>query len=328
VNGIISKGSNANVGVSRNGTLTYIPGSTVNYVSRFIWRSRDGKVLGAIGPDKLEYPRYPRISPDGRKLVTTIGPAQEGHIWVYDIAGAAQPYKITFNAHNTQPTWSPDGSRVAFISTRDGPTRNVFVVPADGSIAEPSNLVKNDKDKTVVSWSRDGWLVYQQVGDSTRTDLWKQPAREDGKSEPWVQTPFAESSPMFSQDGKWLAYVTDTTGADEVWVRPFPGPGSPVRVSVNGGHDPVWARDGRELFYQEGAKLMVAAVASTSPLQMQAPKLLFDGGFITWEPNTPRTYDVANDGRFLMIEPSTTNAQRFNVVLNWVEELKRLIPAN
>jgi hypothetical protein len=133
---------------------------------------------------------------------------------------------------------------------------------------------------------------------------------------------------MFSQDGKWLAYVTDTTGADEVWVRPFPGPGSPVRVSVNGGHDPVWARDGRELFYQEGAKLMVAAVASTSPLQMQAPKLLFDGGFITWEPNTPRTYDVANDGRFLMIEPSTTNAQRFNVVLNWVEELKRLIPAN
>jgi serine/threonine-protein kinase len=328
VNGIISKGTTANVGVSRNGTLTYIPGSTVNYVSRFIWRARDGKVLGATGPDKMEYPRYPRISPDGRKLVATIGPAQEGHIWVYDIAGAAQPYKITFNAHNTQPTWSPDGSRVAFSSTRDGPTRNLFVVPADGSIAEPSHLVTNDNDKTVVSWSRDGWLVYQQLGDSTRTDLWKQPAREDGKSEPWVQTSFAETNPIFSQDGKWLAYVTDTTGADEVWVRPFPGPGSPVRVSVNGGHDPVWARDGRELFYQEGAKLMVAAVASTSPLQMQAPKLLFDGGFITWEPNTPRTYDVANDGRFLMIEPSTTNAQRFNVVLNWVEELKRLIPAN
>jgi Tol biopolymer transport system component/tRNA A-37 threonylcarbamoyl transferase component Bud32 len=326
VNGIVSKGSSANVGVSSNGTLTYIPGSTINYVSRFIWRARDGRLLGAAGPDKLEYPRYPRISPDGHKLVATIGPAQEGHIWVYDITGAAQPYKITFNAHNTQPTWSPDSSRVAFVSTRDGPTRNLFVVPADGSIAEPSHLVKNDKDKTVVTWSRDGWLVYQQLGDTTRTDLWKQPAREDGKSELWVQTPFAETSPTFSQDGKWLAYVTDTTTADEVWIRPFPGPGSPVRVSVAGGHDPVWSRDGQELFYQEGSKLMAAAVASTSPLQMKAPKMLFDGGFVTWEPNTPRTYDVAADGRFLMIEPSTTNAQRFNVVLNWTEELKRLVP--
>ena len=198
VNGIISKGSNANVGVSSNGTLTYIPGSTINYVSRFIWRARDGQVLGATGPDKLEYPRYPRISPDGRKLVATIGPAQEGHIWVYDTAGAAQPYKITFNAHNTQPTWSPDGSRVAFISTRDGPTRNVFVVPADGSIVEPSHLVTNDKDKTVdrvVSGRLAGLPAARRLDPDRPVEAARQ---GDGKSEPWVQTPFAESSPAFS----------------------------------------------------------------------------------------------------------------------------------
>jgi eukaryotic-like serine/threonine-protein kinase len=326
VNGIISKGSNANVGVSGNGTLTYIPGSTINYVSRFIWRARDGRVIGAASPDKLEYPRYPRISPDGRKFAATIGPAQEGHVWVYETAGAARPYKITFNAHNTLPVWSSDSSRVAFVSTRDGPTRNVFVVPADGSLVEPAHLVTNDKDKSQVVWSRDGWLLYQQLGDSTRNDLWKQPGAEDGKAEPWVQTPFAEHSPAFSPDGKWAAYVSDTTGTDEIWVRPFPGPGSPLRVSSAGGHDPVWSRDGRELFYQEGSKLMAAAVMATTPLQMQTPKMLFDGGFIAYEPNTPRTYDVASDGRFLMVEPSTTNAQRFNVVLNWAEELKRLVP--
>jgi serine/threonine-protein kinase len=325
VNGIITKGNYANVGLSSDGTLTYIPGSTINYVSRFIWRGRDGRLIGGAGPEKLEYPRYPRLSPDGRKLVATVGPAQEGHVWVFDVTGAAQPYKVTFNAHNTLPVWSPDGSRVGFVSTRDGPSRNMFVVPADGSIVEPVHLVKSDKDKTSLTWSRDGWLVYNELGDSTRTDLWKQPAG-GGKAEPWVQTPFAEYNAMFSPDGKWVAYVTDATGSDEVWVRPFPGPGSPVRVSIAGGHDATWSHDGKELFYQEGSKLMVAALASTSPLQLNAPKLLFEGGFIAWEPNTPRSFDVAADGRFLMIEPTVTNAQRFNVVLNWAEELKRLVP--
>jgi len=326
VNGIVSKGTVANVGVSSNGTLTYIPGSTINYVSRFIWRARDGRVIGAASPDKLEYPRYPRISPNGHKFVATVGPAQEGHIWVYETSGTARPYKITFNAHNTLPVWSPDSSRIAFVSTRDGPTRNLFVVPADGSVIEPGRLVTSDKDKSQVTWSGDGWLVFQQLGDSTRNDLWKQSAAGDGKAEPWVQTPFAEHTPMFSFDDKWVAYVSDTTGTDEIWVRPFPGPGSPLRVSSAGGHDPVWSRDGKELFYEEGSKLMTAAVTSTTPLQMQTPKMLFDGGFVAYEPNTPRTYDVDRDGRFLMIEPSTTNAQRFNVVLNWAEELKRLIP--
>ena len=326
VNGIITKGNYANLGLSRDGTLTYIPGSTINYISRFIWRARDGKLLGAASPDKLEYPRYARLSPDGRKLVATIGPAQEGHVWVFDTAGAAQPYKITFTGHNTQPVWSPDGSRVGFVSTRDGPSRNIFVVPADGTIVEPVHLIATDKDKSSFTWSRDGWLVYNELGDATRTDMWKQPAA-GGKAELWLETPFAEQNAVFSPDGKSVAYVSDPAGTDEVWVRPFPGPGSPVRASVAGGHDPTWSRDGKELFYQEGSKLMVAAVTS-APLQVQPAKMLFEGGFIAWEPNTPRTFDVAADGRFLMIEPTATNAQRFNVVLNWTEELKRLIPAN
>jgi Tol biopolymer transport system component len=167
--------------------------------------------------------------------------------------------------------------------------------------------------------------VYNELGDSTRTDLWKQPAAS-GRTEVWLQTSFAESSAMFSPDGKLVAYVSDPAGTDEIWVRPFPGPGSPVRASVAGGHDPTWSHDGKELFYQEGSKLMVAAVTS-APLQIQPAKMLFEGGFIAWEPNTPRTFDVAPDGRFLMIEPTATNAQRFNVVLNWTEELKRLVPA-
>jgi dipeptidyl aminopeptidase/acylaminoacyl peptidase len=327
VNGIISKGSTANFGVSHDGTLTYIPGSTINYVSRFIWKGRDGKLLGSAGPSALDYPRYARFSPDGRRFAATLGPAQEGHIWVYDVAGAAQPYKLTFNAHNTSPTWSPDGSRLAFASTRDGPTRNLFTVSADGSVAEPARLVTSDRDKTNLTWSRDGWVVYQVTGETTRADLWKQRADGSGKGEPFLATAFAESNPVFSPDGRWVAFVADTTGADEVWVRPFPGPGAPVRVSSAGGHDPVWSRDGRELFYQEGPKLMAAAVLAREPIRFQTPQMLFEGGFVQWEPNTPRTFDVSADGRFLMVEPSATYSQRFNVVINWAEELKRLVPA-
>ena len=328
LNGAITKGATANLGVSSDGALTYIPGSTITYISRFIWRARDGKVLGPASPDTLEYPRYPRISPDGRRFAATVGPAQEGHVWIHDIGGAARPYKLTFNAHNTFPTWSPDGSRIGFVSTRDGPTRNLFALAADGSVVEPTRLIASDKDKSNFDWSPDGVLLYQAPGDATRMDIFMLPAVANGKSSPWLQTPFAENNPVFSPDGKWVAFVSDATGADEVWVRPFPGPGSPVRVSSAGGHDPVWSRNGKELFYQEGTKLMVAAVLSTSPMQLQTPTMLFDGGFVAWEQNAPRTYDVTADGRFLMVEPSPRESQRFNVVLNWVEELKRLIPAN
>ena len=326
LNGIITKASIANFGVSSDGTLTYIPGSTVNYVSRLIWRARDGKLLAAASPAGLEYPRYPRIAPDGRRFAATIGPAQEGHIWVYDTAGGAQPYKITFNAHNTFPTWSPDGSRIAFSTTRDGPTRNLFTVAADGSVVEPTRVVANDRDKTNFTWSRDGGLMYQALGDTTRMDLWRHPAVPEGESEPWLNTPAAENNPVFSPDGKSVAFVADTTGSDEVWVRPFPGPGSPVRVSSAGGHDPVWASSGKELFYQEGTKLMAASLLSMAPIRFETPRVLFEGGFIPWEANTPRTYDVDANGRFLMIEPSATYSQRFNVVLNWVEELKKRVP--
>lgn len=122
--------------------------------------------------------------------------------------------------------------------------------------------------------------------------------------------------------------MSDQTGASEVWVRPFPGPGSPIRVSPAGGHDPVWSRSGTELFYQEVTKLMTAEIAARQPeLRFHTPRMLFDGGFVPYELNVPRTYDVAPDGRFLMIEQSAGPATRgFTVVLNWFEELQRRVP--
>ena len=125
-----------------------------------------------------------------------------------------------------------------------------------------------------------------------------------------------------------MSYVSDQTGRAEVWVRPFPGPGAPIRVSAEGGHEPVWSRNGAELFYQSGRKLLTAEVAAREPeLRFKPPRVLFEGGFVPYDPNVPRTYDAAPDGRFLMIqEDQRPSSSSLVVVQNWLEELKRLVP--
>ncbi len=330
--GIVTKGNGvANYATARNGTLVYVPGSAVAYVSRFVWKDRNGRPLGAAVDGQLDFPRYPRISPDGRRLAATLGPSNEGSVWVYDLAGASQPLKLTFMAHNITPTWTPDGQRVVFASNRDGSAPNLYALPGDGSRLEPERLTTGANGQTGAVWAPTGQLLmFNEASGQTGTDLWIMRATGDRKPEPWLQTMFDEGEASFSPDGRWVAYVSDQTGDAEVWVRPFPGPGSPVRVSPNGGHDPRWSRDGKELFYHEGNKMMTAEVVSTQPdVRFRMPRVLFDGGFIPWEPNAPRTYDVAPDGRFLMIEQTPSYlTQRFAVVLNWHEELRRRVPVN
>ena len=119
--------------------------------------------------------------------------------------------------------------------------------------------------------------------------------------------------------------MSDQTGTLEVWVRPFPGPGAPVRVSPDGGRNPVWSRDGRELFYENGPKVLsTPVVTQESDLRLGTPRMLFEGGFV---PGSARSFDVGPDGRFLMIEANdTATSASIVVVQNWFEELKRLAP--
>ena len=156
------------------------------------------------------------------------------------------------------------------------------------------------------------------------------PVNEKREPQVVVQTPYNDggAGAALSPDGRWLAYASDQTGQQEIWLRPFVEPGAPSRVSPNGGLEPVWSRDGRELYYREGTRLMAVAVDATTALSFKTPTPLFESRYR--HPALLPTYDVTPDGRFVMIkaaESQPTTAQ-IVIVSNWLEELKRLVPAN
>ena len=265
-------------------------------------------------------------------MALTIGPGFEGDLWVYDLEGRP-PTPLTFESHNPYPVWILDGTRVAFQSDRAG-VRNLFSIPADGSTLDPDQLLTSPNVQTPASWSPDRReLIFIEPRPETGNDILALPIEAEG--EPWVVvgTEYDERSAVLSPDGQWLAYVSNVTGGAEIWVLPYPGPGTPRRMSPNGGTEPVWSRDGRELFYLEGNKMMAVAVETEPEFRFQPPEELFEGGFVTY-PNASRIYDVAPDGRFVMIHSAAAATTGTDVrpevifVQNWFKELQRLVPTN
>ena len=179
-----------------------------------------------------------------------------------------------------------------------------------------------------MSFSPNGQLLaFIEVNPTTGYDIWVL-RLSDRKAQPFLQTPFNESVPRFSPDGHWLAYISDESGRYEVYVQPYPGPGGKWPISTEGGTEPVWNPNGRELFYRSGDKMMAVDIATQPSFTAGKPRLLFEG---TYEPTwaTNPNYDVSADGqRFLMVKASEqeqSNTQ-INVVQNWFEELKRRVP--
>lgn len=237
--------------------------------------------------------------------------------------------RFTFEgSSNNFPLWTLDGKRIVFNSNKDGPL-NLFWQLADGSVGM-ERLATSDYTQSAESWSPDGQLLaYYEINSATGYDIWVL-RLSDRKSQPFLRTPFTESAPRFSPDGHWLAYVSDESGRYEVYVQPYPGPGGKWQISTDGGTEPAWNPNGRELFYRSGNKMMAVDVATEPSLSAGKPSVLFEGPYQP-SPFPNANYDVTADGqRFLMVKPVKSKdaaPTQIIVVLDWFEELKQKVPA-
>lgn len=270
----------------------------------------------------------PRLSPDGTHVaVVKSGETGGQDIWIRDLERGGET-KLTAGGSDRWPIWTPDGSKITFDSTRRGGTLDLYWRPADFS-GEAELLLEAPEHLVPQSWSPDGQtLVYTKRSGQTRIDIW---SLVDGVSSPVVVREANDFAPLLAPDGQWLAYVSDQTGENRVYLQGFPEGGRVIPVSTGGGTEPVWSRDGRELFYRNGNQMVVVAVETEPEFNVGTPRVLFEGTY-EHEPvgaGNPN-YDVSLDGqRFLMIRRSDTGeTSALTFVGNWFEELKRLVPLN
>jgi Tol biopolymer transport system component len=315
----------AQYSISASGSLVYVSGGNQADQRRLVWVDRNGTEQPLAAPVRPYM--YPRLSPDGRRVAVGIT-EHETQVWLYDLSRETLT-RLTFERNlNYNAVWSPDGKRIAFQSSKEGPP-NLFWQLADGSGGLERLMTTSEYPQVPMSWSPDGQLLaFIELNPTTGRDIWVL-RLTDLKTQPFLRTPFDESVPRFSPDGRWLAYISNESGRHEIYVQPYPGPGGKWQISTEGGTEPAWNPNGRELFYRSGAKMMAVDIVTQPGLAAGKPRVLFEGKYEP-SPATSPNYDVSPDGqRFLMLKRSEQQeaATQINIVLNWFEELKRREPA-
>jgi serine/threonine-protein kinase len=342
--------ADAQFAVSSAGTLAYVPPPSVTAVRRtLVWVDRQGREE-TIAAEPRSY-MHPRLAPDGTRLALEIqDDNQNRDIWVWDFRrGTLTPVTSDPTAER-EPVWTPDGQRLIFSSWRNG-VISLFWQAANGTGTAERLIELNRQSSTLPTISPDGrHMILRDADAQGGSDLMildlregrqdQPPSAGPGAPKPLVQTPSEEYNAAISPDGRWLAYQSNSSGVFEVYVRPFPDVANGQwLVSTAGGTEPLWAPDGRELFYRapKGAVMRVS-IAPRATWTAGTPTQLFEagsyalGGSGDFASYSARTYDVSPDGRrFLMIKNSDAPAQastpqRIIVVQNWVQELKRLVP--
>ncbi|HQZ16747.1 MAG TPA: protein kinase [Vicinamibacteria bacterium] len=312
-----------NFALAGNGTLAYLAGGRARNAQRLVWVDRSGKVEPLALPER-NYESL-NLSPDGRRAIVQI---REGTIalWMYDFARKTLT-PIGANAGSSQsPVWTADGARIIYRATRRG-FRNIYWRPADGSGEEEPLTNKPDVTQSPTSVSPDGhWLIFNESGaqEVGGNGIWLM--RLDGDRAPHHLSaqPGGELNGQISPDGRWIAFEATVSSRSEVYVQPFPGPGPRHQVSTDGGVDPLWSRDGRELFFAQGDRLMAVSVERGATFSASVPRLLHEGRFLK-STNNRTSWSVAPDGsRFLRIQHVETERPitHIDVVLNWFEELR------
>jgi Tol biopolymer transport system component len=333
VNEVSTTGSGAvNAVIASNGTLAYVSGGASGAQRVLVWVDRQGRETPIPSVPRLYL--LPRVSPDGSRLAV-YSSDQEQDIWIWDLAQTTLT-RATFNPTlENFPLWTPNGSRLIFSSDRTG-ARNLFWQPADG-LGAVERLTESPNAQFPSAVSPDGQqLIFSELTPNRDEEVLQVTLDGSRRVTPLVQGPFAERNAVVSPDGRWLAYESNESGHFEISVRPYPRvDAGRWRVSTAGGTRPLWGPGGQELFYvaATGALMRVGVQRGGSWVATQSTLVLEEGDYLT-NPGGRfgRNYDIARDGqRFLMIKELGTDrntaASSLVVVLNWADELKRLVPS-
>jgi Tol biopolymer transport system component/predicted Ser/Thr protein kinase len=318
-------GGFADYAFSNSGLLVYRAETRTGTGATLEWLDRKGAAQALPAPPQ-QYMGV-RLSPDGQHaavVIRTGGAGGRADIWICELARGALTRLTSAGGIGENPVWTPDGRRVAFTNEQDGKT---YWVPADGS-GRPEQLLPSQEQASPGSWTPDGKMLLYNSG--APAHIWTLQVPGSGgesKPQPVLETSFNEVDAQVSPDGRWVAYTSDESGKNQVYARPFPGrpsgPGGKTSISIEGGQEPRWSRDGRELFYRDARKnqLMAVDIQTNPALRAGQPRALFELRTASW--------DVAPDGkRFLVVkEPETAAGEaKMQVVVNWFEELRQKAP--
>jgi serine/threonine-protein kinase len=320
----------ANYDISASGDLIYVPGYADKGMRTLVWVNRNGQA--ELLPLPARPYLHPRISPDMHQLAIEIeGPNHD--FYTYDFARGVLS-KMTTDGVSHWPIWSPDGTQLVY---RSGPMMawRMWSVPADRS-RPAEQLPGSGISQNAESWSPDGHAIaYTALTPEQGSHIMVESLEGSQESRPFADLKAPAGSPKFSPDGHWIAYCSNESGMAQVYVQAFPGPGAKIQVSNDGGTDPVWKRNGGELYFRNSDEMMAVAVSTTPTFTAGHPRTLWKGHYSHGMSTscgppgaTSSNYDVTADGqRFLIIKdeaPDTAFSRQIVVVLNWADEVTRL----
>lgn len=330
--GFAANARRAAYSVSTTGTLAYRGGGNAGFELAFV--SRDGTREPTASSASFQRGGDPAISPDGRRVVMERQTGTTMQVWLYE-TGRGIATRLTLDpGFSWFPVWSPDGRQVAYSANRNA-SWGIYRKDANGAGQEEMLPAENKSRPVPSSWSPDGrYLLYetgdnQAYGGTENQDIFLLPltgSPQERKPVPYLKTPFRERNAKFSPDGKWVAYQSSESGRDEVYIQAFPSAGAKWQVSNNGGMQPRWRGDGRELFFinETTQRIWVAGIRSSAArIEIETPRPLFS---VLLFPGPAYVYDVTPDGqRFVVVSPPGAGAQdsSINIISDWQAGLKK-----